>query len=63
MYSSKQDKCYILRSLVCKKRFAELLGVIAHEIVHMETGYHDRTRDFENALTNLIGVYLEKIYA
>lgn len=63
LYSPKHNKCYVLRSLVCKNRFAELLGVIAHEIIHMETGYHDRTRDFENALTNLIGVCLEKIYA
>lgn len=63
LYSSKHDKCYILRKFVTKNTLSILLGIIAHEIVHMQTGYHDRTRDFENELTNIIGKCLAKIYA
>lgn len=64
MYSPATDKCYILRDLLSESSpLSRLLGVVSHEITHMETGYSDRTRDFENSLTDTIGCLLEKIYA
>ena len=37
------------------------LGTLAHEIVHAKTGYDDVSREFEHALTDMIGVLLKKL--
>ena len=63
LYNPLLDRCFILRDLLKdKKPLSTLLGVVFHEITHMNTGYHDRTRDFENSLTFTIGELLEKLY-
>lgn len=63
LYNPLIDKCFILRDLLGEKySLSAALGVMFHEITHMETGHHDRTRDFENSLTSIIGTLLEKLY-
>ena len=36
----------------------KLIGTTVHEIIHMQTGFLDCTRDFENALTDKVGNYM-----
>lgn len=63
MYVPLLDKCLVLRDLLSEKYpLSKVLGVMFHEITHMNTGHHDRTRDFENSLTDTIGELLEKLY-
>lgn len=63
LYSPLLDKCFILRDLLSEKySLGKALGVMFHEITHMRTGYYDRTREFENSLTFMIGDLLEKLY-
>ena len=37
------------------KSFSDTAGTLMHELVHAKTGYSDVTRDFETALTGVIG--------
>lgn len=37
------------------KSFSKAAGTLMHELVHAKTGFGDVTRDFETALTNVIG--------
>lgn len=63
LYSSSNGKCYILRKLLSDSyTLSYTLGVMIHEIVHKVTSSYDRTREFENALTNTIGKLLYKLY-
>lgn len=63
LHSPANNQCYVLRKLLSDKySIGYMLGVIRHEFVHMDTGSYDRTREFENHLTNLIGEYMEKLY-
>lgn len=44
--------------VICRKQlrsFESVAGVLIHEMVHAKTGFSDVTRDFETALTNVIG--------
>lgn len=42
------------------KDSAQFFGTLAHEIVHARTGYDDVSREFENSLTDLIGLLIKK---
>lgn len=62
-YFSQFDVIFILRSLLKKNNMADLIGVVVHEIIHMETSFNDCTRDFENALTSKIGKLYYRLYS
>ena len=42
------------------KNSAKFLGTLAHEVIHAKTGFDDVSREFENALTDLIGELIDK---
>jgi len=52
-------KIVILRSVL--RRRADFLGVLAHELVHARSGTQDCSREFENELTDCIGMLLDKV--
>ena len=60
IYSPMLDKCLILRSVVESSPLYKLLGTAVHEACHKSTSTKDRTRDFENELTDCIGKLAEK---
>jgi hypothetical protein len=44
--------------IILRKQLAsveEFAGTLLHEIAHAKTGYADVSRDFENALTEMLG--------
>lgn len=41
---------------------SQYFGVLLHELVHAKTGAQDVTRDFENALTELIGNLCQRLH-
>lgn len=64
-YSPIYDKCYLLRELVESEsnyNLSELIGTAAHEICHRDSKAYDRTREFENCLTNIIGDLLVRLH-
>ena len=64
LYVPQVNRCYVLRELLSDEySLAELLGTVRHEFAHMTSGTHDRTREFENELTDIIGDLLERLYA
>ena len=63
LYSSFQDMICLYRGLFgTKYTMAQLLGVLDHEFQHRASGAGDRSRDFENALTQRIGQLLDEKY-
>lgn len=65
LYNSTTDKIYILYHLVNdvdKYDFETLIGVLIHEQVHRMSGAHDRTREFENALSMELGKIAVKLF-
>lgn len=54
LYDPRKNIIIIKRSVLSSK--ISFLGILTHEIVHYATGYSDSSRDFENVLTNLIGI-------
>jgi len=42
------------------KDSAQFFGTLAHEVIHARTGYDDVSREFENALTDLIGQLIKR---
>lgn len=58
LYNKRTDTIYILIDVIeryDKYSFAMLMGVLIHEHVHRISGAPDRTREFENALTQELG--------
>lgn len=57
LYVPTTDTVYILKSLIENDWYEEamVLGVLIHEHMHRISGAADRTREFENALTNELG--------
>lgn len=64
LYAPFQNTIYLYLGLLDENRYAieELLGTLDHEVQHFNTGADDRTREFEHALTNRIGVLLKDKY-
>lgn len=56
-YNGRNDTVYILKELIEDEcyPFATLMGTLIHEHVHRISGAPDRTREFENALTDELG--------
>lgn len=44
------------------KSFSNTAGTLMHELVHAKTGYGDVTRDFETALTDVIGELCDDLH-
>ena len=64
LYDRLQDTVYLSYSLFSPEYPIEkLLGVLSHEFEHRKSGAEDRTRDFENALTDKIGELLAQKYS
>lgn len=63
LYSKETDTCYIVKDVIENESLGYILGIVAHEICHRETGAFDRTRQFENFLTEIIGNLLDRLYA
>ncbi|MGL6058171.1 MAG: ATP-binding protein [Culicoidibacterales bacterium] len=53
-----EQKIIIRRDVL--SNLEKFLGVLSHELLHAKTGYSDLTREFENSLTNLIGLAIFK---
>lgn len=53
-YDHEQKAIIILRSVLSNK--TDFLGVLLHEFAHYQHGYTDNTRDFENELTDMLGL-------
>lgn len=63
MYSAEKDEVYLWKGLFGGSfSMADLLGTLDHEICHRASSANDRTREFENALTNRIGKLLDEKY-
>lgn len=60
-YDSVTDTVYIIKGLLSYP-LSSALGVVDHEFEHRKGGHSDRTREFENDLTERIGVLLERTY-
>lgn len=60
-YQPHTDTVYIIRRLLSHP-IESLLGTTAHEFEHRFGKHMDRTREFENDLTNKIGCLLKQIY-
>lgn len=57
-YNDRNDTVYILKDVIEKEylyTFATLMGVLIHEHIHRISGAPDRTREFENALSDELG--------
>ncbi len=56
-YNERNDTVYILKELIEDEcyPFATLMGTLIHEHVHRISGAPDRTREFENALSEELG--------
>jgi hypothetical protein len=56
-YNERNDTVYILREVVEEEyySFATLMGTLIHEHIHRTSGAPDRTREFENALSEELG--------
>lgn len=61
-YQPTTDNILLIRRLLSMP-IDKLLGVACHEFEHRTHGHHDRTREFENDLTDKIGGLLQKVYA
>lgn len=57
LYVPKTDKIYVLSVLITSSSYSlsELIGTLIHEHRHRVSGASDRTREFENDLTNELG--------
>ncbi|MDF2880262.1 MAG: hypothetical protein K0R54_819 [Clostridiaceae bacterium] len=58
LYNSTTDTIYVLAEIVDKTDkydFDEYMGVLIHEQIHRKSGAHDRTREFEFALSMELG--------
>jgi len=59
LFLSHENKIVIKRSILSdKERF---IGVLLHELAHAKSGYTDITREFENELTNFLGIIGNKL--
>jgi len=58
LWVPSENKILLKRILFEMDNFVLLKGVLVHEIVHKNTGYSDRTREFELKLTEIIGELL-----
>lgn len=52
------SKIIIKRSVLTNDDFC---AILLHEIAHYESGYTDNTRDFENELTNMLGILMAEL--
>lgn len=62
MYDPCKDTVYLIRALLRSDSMAHAYGVAHHEFTHRKGGHSDRTREFENDLTNAIGELLTRLY-
>ena len=60
-YNPGEDIIYIHSNIV-EEGGATLLGVLIHEAIHKLRGVNDRTREFENIMTDLIGELANELY-
>lgn len=58
-YDSTINKIIIKRSTL--KSVNEFSGVLIHELIHFYSGYTDNTREFENELTNVLGLLAQSV--
>lgn len=58
LYDAAKNIIVIKKSTLSSK--ATFLGILAHELIHFATAYGDNCRDFENELTNIIGILFAK---
>ena len=61
LYDRTTDTVFIVRHLLSMPLY-KALGVVDHEFEHRSFGHNDRSRDFENDLTDRIGHLLELQY-
>jgi len=56
-YNDENDTVYVLKDVIedDSYSFATFMGVLIHEHIHRISGAPDRTREFENALSNELG--------
>ena len=54
-YNCQNDTVYVWIEVIENYPFATLMGVLIHEHMHRVSGAPDRTREFENALTDELG--------
>lgn len=54
-YNERNDTVYVWIDVIEYYTFATLMGVLIHEHIHRVSGAPDRTREFENALTDELG--------
>lgn len=56
-YNNRNDTVYILKDIIENEyySFATLMGTLIHEHIHRISGAPDRTREFENALSDELG--------
>ena len=62
MYDRTKDIVYLIRALLRADSMAWAYGVAHHEFTHRKGGHSDRTREFENDLSNAVGDLLSRIY-
>lgn len=62
VYDSSENAIIIKRSVLADQ--ADFCATLLHEFAHFQHDYGDNTRDFENDLTNMLGlIFMEKIRA
>ena len=55
LWNPEEKTIYILKDqLISREKF---LGTLYHEFIHAKTGFSDVSRQFENQLTQVIGLF------
>jgi len=61
LYNRTNDTVYVLQKIIEHNSDYNILGVLIHEQVHRMSGATDRSREFENALSDELGKLAKKL--
>lgn len=61
LYNTTNDMIYILQEVIEVNPNYNILGILIHEHVHRTSGAPDRSREFENALSDELGKLANKL--
>lgn len=59
VWDEEENAIIIKRSTL--RSASEFMGVLSHELAHFHSGYPDNSREFENVLTDMLGIALKEI--